>query len=108
MSKRRGSGEGTLYKRQDGRWEAAISLGNGKRKRLYGKTQREVQEKKVAALNSLRQGLPLPGTRLTLGEFLESCWSRSSTPSGLRHSARTARRFRTISSPPSATSPSLG
>ena len=73
--KRRGTGEGTVYKRKDGRWEAAVSLGNGRRKSVYGHTQREVQEKKTALLNSLRQGLPLPGERLTVGEFLEA-WLR--------------------------------
>ena len=73
--RRRGRGEGTVYRRRDGRWEAAISLGNGRRKRIYGKTQRAVQDKKTAALNALREGLPLPGERLTVAQFLES-WLR--------------------------------
>lgn len=51
MSKggRRGSGEGAIHKRADGRWEARIDLGwvDGKRKRksVYGTTHREVTEK---------------------------------------------------------------
>ena len=83
MVKRRGPNEGSIYKRKDGRWEAAISLGNGKRKRLYGRTQREVQEKKVAALNSLREGLPLAGERLTVGRFLET-WLREHAAHSVR------------------------
>ena len=38
MSKR-ANGEGSLYQRKDGRWVAAISLENGKRKYLYHQTQ---------------------------------------------------------------------
>ena len=34
----RGHGEGTITQRKDGRWQAQISLGDGKRKTLYGKT----------------------------------------------------------------------
>ena len=46
---RRGQGEGSIYQRKDGRWVAELDLGweAGKRKRkpIYGKTRREVQEK---------------------------------------------------------------
>lgn len=55
MSKR-ANGEGTIYKRPDGRWRGRISLGSdkhGKRiqRTVYGKTQQEVVEK----LDGLRQ-----------------------------------------------------
>ncbi len=49
-TKRRGHGEGSIYKRNDGRWTATLSLGDGKRKSFYGKTRREVKEKLDAAL----------------------------------------------------------
>ena len=39
---RRGNSEGTITKRADGRWEARISLPDGKRKSFYGKTRQEV------------------------------------------------------------------
>jgi integrase len=47
MANRRGSGEGSIYQRKDGRWCAQVSLGykpGGKphRKLLYGKTRNEV------------------------------------------------------------------
>ncbi len=42
---RRGHGEGSVYQQTDGRWTAAITLENRKRKVFYGKTRKEVQEK---------------------------------------------------------------
>lgn len=55
MSKR-GSGEGTVFKRADGRWVGRISLGkdasgNRQRKTVYGKTQQEALQK----VDNLRQ-----------------------------------------------------
>lgn len=48
MSKR-SNGEGTIYKRKDGRWCASkhviLADGVSKRKTVYGKTQKEVKEK---------------------------------------------------------------
>ena len=45
---KRGNNEGSIYKREDGRWAATINLGwqDGKRRRktFYAKTRREVQE----------------------------------------------------------------
>ncbi len=46
----RGHGEGTITQRKDGRWQAQISLGAGKRKTLYGKTRKEVREKLQVAI----------------------------------------------------------
>ena len=50
MARKRASGEGTLRRRADGRWESAITTGytadgKPKRKYFYGKTQKEVKEK---------------------------------------------------------------
>jgi len=71
---RRGRGEGTIYRRADGRWEAKVDLGlvNGKRvrKSIYGRTRREVQEKLARAQADLRRGLPLVDERTTVSEFL--------------------------------------
>ena len=73
---KRGQNEGTIHKRADGRWAAAISLGyaNGRRDRkyFYGKTRREVQEKLTAALRDRQRGLPIiADERLTVGQFLD-------------------------------------
>lgn len=50
MAKKRGTGEGTVFKRADGIWTGSISLGFGQdgkriRKTVYGATQKEVNEK---------------------------------------------------------------
>ena len=55
MSKRRASGEGSIRKRSDGRWEGRYVAGHdeaGKpiRRNVLGKTQAEVKEKLKAAL----------------------------------------------------------
>src|SRR4051794_20327705 len=54
MAKRRGSGEGGIRRRSDGRWEATVDLGRlGRRRRrkyVYGRTRAEV----VAKLRKLQ------------------------------------------------------
>ncbi len=54
----RGRGEGTICKRSDGRWQAAITLPGGKRKHVYGHSQQEAHEKLLALQFAIRQ----PGT----------------------------------------------
>ena len=39
---RRGHGEGSISRRKDGRYQAALTLENHKRKYFYGKTRKEV------------------------------------------------------------------
>ncbi len=69
---RRGHNEGTIFQRSNGRWVAEVSLGDGQRKTLYGKTKKEVREKRDAALRAVEQGLPLGDDRQTVGEYLRS------------------------------------
>lgn len=38
---RRGNQEGSITQLSDGRWQARLSLDNGKRKAFYGKTRQE-------------------------------------------------------------------
>ena len=71
---RRGHNEGSIHKRDDGRWVAVVNLGweNGKRKRkyLYGATRQEVQKKLTKALNDHNRGIPLPDDRQTVEAYL--------------------------------------
>jgi len=72
-SKRRGNGEGTLFQRRDGRWQADLTVGydeNGKqlRKSLYGRTQEEARTK-LDAFKQQRGTLRLD--RETVSGFLE-------------------------------------
>jgi integrase len=72
MTTRRGNGEGTIRQRTDGRWEAQLSLPNGKRKSVYGKTKKDARDKLNAARKQLDAGVDLGAPSQTLGVFLES------------------------------------
>ncbi len=67
---RRGKGEGSIYQRKDGRWVGSLLLENGKRKYLYGKTRREVQEKLRIATNEQKQGILATGPQQKLASYL--------------------------------------
>jgi integrase len=68
---RRGHNEGSVYKRDDGRWAGVISV-NGKRKFIYGKTKQDAQRKMNIALRDLQAGLPIVSEKQTLEQFLVS------------------------------------
>jgi len=75
MANRRGSGEGSIYQRKDGRWCAQVSLGykpGGKPhlKLLYGKTRNEVSEAMKRTLRDQQLGLAITSDRQTLAQFL--------------------------------------
>lgn len=84
MSSRRGQGEGSIHRRQDGRWAAVIDLGwsDGKRRRkfFYGRTRREVADKLAAALRQQQEGRPFVGEVATVEKFL-SLWLEAVRPS---------------------------
>lgn len=74
---RRGSNEGTIGLRQDGRWQARVSIrdvdGRRVRRAFYGRTRAEVQEKLTTALRAVQQGMPIQrDERQRLGEYLEA------------------------------------
>ena len=58
--RRRGHGEGSIYRRSDGRWVAVLDLGwrGGKRSRkyFYGRTREQVARKLARALARQQQG----------------------------------------------------
>ncbi len=70
---KRANNEGSIYRRQDGRWAATITLGyeNGKRKRktFYGDTRREVQEELTKALHDVQQGVPIVSDRQSVEQY---------------------------------------
>ena len=77
MAKRRGAGEGSVYRRSDNRWAGTVTVGrdaNGKRRRVtvYAATQNEVVEKLQKVRNDSREGrIPENPSRLTLAEYLD-------------------------------------
>ena len=74
MSRRRGNNEGSIYQRSDGRWVAVISCqdfhGRTKRKYIYGKTRKAVQQKLIKNLADQHKGLIIASEKQTLEEFL--------------------------------------
>ena len=68
---KRGNYEGSVYRRSDGRWVAAVSLGDGKRVHRYAKTRADAAAKLAAVLKTSQDHLPIPPERRTVGQFLE-------------------------------------
>jgi integrase len=78
---KRGNGEGSIYYQASrDRWAGAVTLGNGKRRVLYGKTRQDVAKKLAAALRDIDQGLPIPGGQLTVGKFLTDWLEQAARP----------------------------
>lgn len=75
MAGRRANGEGSIYRRKDGRYEAAIMLpttsGQRKRLRVCARTRQEAYDKLVAAQAQARQGIPMPDKRWRVGDYLD-------------------------------------
>lgn len=63
MARRNANGEGSVYKRKDGRWEGAIWLpttsGKRKRVRTYGTTRKEAWDKLTELAHQANQGHPV-------------------------------------------------
>lgn len=72
MAKRRGSGEGSILHRKDGRWLARMTLEDGKRKEFYGATQKEVRDRLHEAQAARLRGTLATGPRQTLRTFISS------------------------------------
>lgn len=81
--KRRANNEGSIYRRSDGRWCAAISVDHGRRKFFYGKTRQEVASRLTAALRNRQLGVPPSDGRQTVGQYLTD-WLEHSVRSSLR------------------------
>ena len=77
---KRGRNEGSVYRRRDGRWAAAVSTAAGKRKTLYASTRGAVAEKLRQAQHQRALGLPFAGERLTLAQHLATWLEESARP----------------------------
>ena len=80
MAKKRGNGEGTIYRRKNSGWAAQCTVWTGKgrtRRTLYGKTRAEVSEKLTKALAGRNGGMVYEAGKLTVGEHLDR-WLRDS------------------------------
>ncbi len=85
MKKKRGRGEGSIFRRKDGRWSSVLSIGSGngrrKRKTFYGPTEADVQDQITKAKNDVRLGLPISFDRQSVKEFLDRWLEESVKPS---------------------------
>jgi hypothetical protein len=70
-----------IRQRSDGRWEARMSLPDGKTRSFYGKTRREASDKLRAARRELDDGLNITANRESLLQYLERWLSASVKPS---------------------------
>lgn len=74
IMKKRSNGEGTICKRNDGRWMAQILIDTGygefKRKTVYGKTQREVKEKLEQLKSDQKQGRVIETSDMLLEQWM--------------------------------------
>ena len=66
---RRGVGEGSIYRRKDGRWVAAAIVG-GARRTVYAKTRVDAAQRLTQLLRLRDDGFPYPDSRRTLSVFL--------------------------------------
>ncbi|CAM5437783.1 tyrosine-type recombinase/integrase [Streptomyces avidinii] len=90
--KARANGEGTIYQRKDGRWEAAgyvlAADGSRKRVRVYGTTRKEAADKLTGKIADSNRGLPVATADSTVGEYL-AYWLGSVAVHQLRENTHT-------------------
>lgn len=72
---KRGTNEGSIFQRKDGRWVGSLNLGweDGKRKRrhFYAATAGAVRDELLKARSDQSRGLPVASERQTVAKFLE-------------------------------------
>ncbi len=72
----RGNGEGSLWKRADGRWSASYFVpqpgGGLTRRYVYGATRDEANAKLVALMGEVARGLPVATTQDSVASYLRS------------------------------------
>ena len=68
--RRRGHNEGSIYQRADGRWVASVTVGNGRRKDVYGATRRQVAERLTKLQRDIQAGLPLVSEVVKVEHYL--------------------------------------
>ncbi|MDX3753819.1 tyrosine-type recombinase/integrase [Streptomyces sp. AK08-02] len=90
--KNRANGEGTIYQRKDGRWEAAgyvlAADGTHKRVRIYGTTRKDAADKLTEKIADSNRGLPVATADSTIGDYL-TYWLDSVAVHRLRENTHT-------------------
>jgi integrase len=90
--KTRANGEGTIYQRKDGRWEAAgyvlAADGTRKRVRVYGTTRKDAADKLAEKITDSNRGLPVATADSVVGMYL-AYWLNSVAIHRLRENTHT-------------------
>ena len=88
----RANGDGTVYQRKDGRWEAAgyvLAPGNTRRRiRVYGTTRKEALAKLTEKIAASNRGLPIPSTQGSVAAYL-TYWLENPAGYQLRENTHT-------------------
>lgn len=71
MGRKSHYGDGSIFQRSDGRWQADAMIG-GKRKSFYGKSKRDAEQKMKSAQRDFEHGEYVEPSRLKVKEYLES------------------------------------
>ena len=71
MSKR-GNGEGSITQLSDGRYQARVTLQDGRRKAFYGQTRQDVARRLNDALKARQDGLPVVAERQSVAQYLQT------------------------------------
>jgi integrase len=96
VSKKRGNGEGSITKRDDGRWMARYTvrtMKGPKRRTVYGRTRAEASAKLAKAIADRDGGLIFDAGSLTVGDYLDR-WLSNSVKDTVRE--RTYERYEEI------------
>jgi hypothetical protein len=84
---RRANGEGSIYQRKsDGTWVEALSLEDGRRRTVYGGTQREVRQKLQDLRAEVEDGITVSAARMTVASYL-STWVEKTLPAKVKAGA---------------------
>ena len=88
----RANGDGTVYQRKDGRWEAAgyvLAPGNTrKRVRVYGITRKDALAKLTEKIATSNRGVPVVSAQGSLAAYL-TCWLENIAVHQLRETTHT-------------------
>ena len=84
-AKRNANGQGGVYRRADGRWEAKVFVdaSDGRRKRIsvYGDSKRAALDELGKVRDQQRRGIPVATTTLTVGEYMKYWLDHIAEPS---------------------------
>ncbi|MGA5159675.1 site-specific integrase [Streptomyces pseudogriseolus] len=90
--KSRANGEGTIYQRRDGRWEAAgyvlAADGTRKRVRVYGTTRKDAADKLTQKIADSNRGLSVPTAQGSVAAYL-TYWLENVAVHNLRENTHT-------------------